>query len=160
MTLIKKDEYVFEVDIEKTINYYKTHSLCECDYCENFYAQINGKFPKLESFLSDFGVDISKPDECTSVELENKIQYISVDYTICGKVATMGKYEIDIQDNLFFSIVVTDGFASPNEQTEEYFTISVNNMELPWVLDKPFPEPIKSKVKKKTQKLWKKIFKA
>lgn len=160
MTTIKKDEYVFEVDIEKTINYYKTHSLCECDYCENFYAQINGKFPKLESFLSDFGVDISKPDECTSVELENKIQYISVDYTICGKVATMGKYEIDIQDNLFFSIVVTDGFASPNEQTEEYFTISVNNMELPWVLDKPFPEPIKLKVKKKTQKLWKKIFKA
>ncbi len=40
MTKIQKDEYVFEVDIEKTIEYYKTHSLCECECCENFYTQI------------------------------------------------------------------------------------------------------------------------
>ena len=69
MTKIQKDEYVFEVDIEKTIEYYKTHSLCECDCCENFYVQIKDKFPKLESFLSSFGIDISKPDEIMSVEL-------------------------------------------------------------------------------------------
>ncbi|MBQ3563401.1 MAG: hypothetical protein IJA21_02190 [Clostridia bacterium] len=102
MATIQKDEYVFEVDIEKTIDYYKTHSLCECDYCENFYVQIKGKFPKLESFLAEFGVDITKPDECISVELDDTIQYISVDYTACGKVVTMGQYEIDIQDGPFF----------------------------------------------------------
>lgn len=158
MATIQKDEYVFEIDIEKTINYYKTHSLCECDCCENFYAQINGKFPKLESFLFDFGVDISKPDEIMSIELDNTIQYITVDYTVCGKVTTMGQYEIDIQDNQFLNLVITDGFASPNEQTSEYFTISVYNIELPWVLDKPFPEPIQTKNIKKL-KAFKRLFK-
>lgn len=137
MITIQKGQYVFEVNIEKTIDYYKTHSLCECDGCKNYYAQIKGKFQKLESFLSNFGVDISKPDEIMSVELGNAIKYISVDYTVCGKVVTMGQTEIDIQDDLFFSLFITDGFASPNEQTGDYFTISVTNnvFELPWVLD-------------------------
>ncbi len=157
MTKIEKDEYVFEADIEKTIEYYKTHSLCECDCCENFYVQIKGKFPKLESFLSSFGIDISKPDEIMSVELDNTIQYISVDYTVCGKVSTMGEYRIDIQDDHFFSLVISDGFASPNEQSAEYFTISVNNIELPWVLKKPFPESI---VVNRIKDFFKKIFKA
>ncbi len=161
MITIHKDEYVFEVDIEKTIEYYKTHSLCECDCCENFYAQIGGKFPKLESFLSDFGVDISKPDECMSFELDNKIQYIGIDYTVCGKVTTMGQYEIDIHDSQFFSLVITEGFASPNEQTGEYFTISINTFfELPWVLDKPFREPTQLKATGKIKGFFKKIFKA
>ena len=158
MTTIQKDEYVFEVDIEKTIEYSKTHLLCECDFCENYYAQIKGKFPKLESFLADFGVDITKPDECMSVESDNTIQYIGIDYTVCGKVVTMRKYEIDIQDDPFFSLVITEGFASPNEQTGEYFTISVNNIfELPWVLDKPFPKQIQFKTTSKIKKFQKSI---
>lgn len=160
MTTIQKDEYVFQVDIEKTIDYYKTHSLCECDCCENFYAQIGGKFPKLESFLADFGVDITKPDECMSVELDNTIQYIGIDYTVCGKVVTMGQHEIDIQDDLFFNLVITNGFASPNEQTGDYFTISVSNVfELPWVLDKPFSVSIQQKTNK-IKEFFKNIFKA
>lgn len=161
MTTIQKDEYIFEVDIEKTVNYYKTHSLCECECCENFYAQIKGKFPKLESFLSDFGVDISKPDELSSIELDNEIQYITIDYTVCGKVAAMGQYEIDIQDGQFLSLVITDGFSSPNQQTGDYFTISINNtIELPWVLDKPFPKPIQIKGTNKIKGVFRKIFKA
>jgi hypothetical protein len=161
MTTIQKDEYVFEVDIEKTVDYYKTHSLCECVCCENFYAQIKGKFPKLESFLSDFGIDISRPDEATSVELDNTIQYIGIDYTVCGKVVTFGQCEIDIQDDFFFSLLITDGFASPNEQTGDYFTISIINVfELPWVLDKPFPAPIQQNATSKIKGFFKKIFKA
>ena len=162
MTTIQKDEYIFEVDIEKTIDYYKTHSLCKCECCENFYAQIKGKFPKLESLLADFGVDITKPDECMSIELDDKIQYVGIDYTVCGKVSTMGEYEIDVHDNRFFSLVITDGFASPNEQTGDYFTISINTVfEFPWVLEKPFPVPIHQKAKSKAKGIFfKKIFKA
>ena len=161
MTTIQKDEYIFEVDVVKTIEYYKTHSLCECESCENFYAQIKGKFPKLESFLADFGVDITKPDECMSVELDNTIQYIGIDYTVCGKVVTMGQYEIDIEDDLSFNLVITNGFASPNGQTGEYFTISVSNpFELPWVLDKPFPAPTQFKPTGKIKGFFKRIFKA
>ena len=144
----------------KTIEYYKTHSLCECESCENFYAQIKGKFQNLESFLADFGVDITKPDECMSVELDNTIQYIGIDYTVCGKVLTMGQYKIDIQDDLLFSLVITEGFASPNGQTGDYFTISISNIfDLPWVLDKPFPTPIQFESTSKIKSFFKKIFK-
>ena len=69
--------------------------------------------------------------------------------------------EIDIHDNQFFSLVIIEGFASPNEQTGEYFTISVNNVfELPWVLDKPFPEPTTFKATSKIKEFFKKAFKA
>ncbi len=158
MAIIKKDDYVFEVDIEKTESYYKTHSLCECDCCENFYAQIKGKFPKLEAFLSDFRVDISKPDEIMSVESDDMLEYISVDYTVCGKVITMGQYEIDIQDSLFLSLVISDGFACPNEQESDYFTVSVYNIKLPWVLDKTFPKSVPFKRSSKIKEILGKIF--
>lgn len=158
MIKIQKDEYIFEVDVEKTKSYYETHSLCECDGCENYYAQIKGKLPKLEAFFAEFGIDISKPDEIFSVESDNEIIYINVDYTVSGKVVRMGEYEIDIQDDMFISLVITEGFASPNEQTSDYFTISVYNIALPWVLDKPFPQPSSVKLTKR-ENIFKKLFK-
>jgi len=73
MTTIQKDEYVFSVDVEKTKEYYKTHTLCDCVCCRNYYAQIKDKLPKLNAFLSEFGVDISKPDEAMSAEMITSI---------------------------------------------------------------------------------------
>ncbi len=159
MTTIQKDEYVFSVDVKKTQEYYKTHSICDCVCCRNYYAQIKNKLPKLNAFLSEFGVDISKPDEIFSVEMDNYIDYINVDYTVCGKVKTTGKYEIDIYDDLFLSVIITKGFSSPNEQNGEYFTISVMQITLPWALDEPFPKPIKEKLTSNTIKSFKKLFK-
>jgi hypothetical protein len=157
MITIQKQEYQFEVDVEKTKEYYQVHALCECDACKNFYAQIQGQFPVLEEFLTEFGVDVAKPDEAMSVDSEQSFDYIQVDYTVCGKIIAMGEYEIDLQDKQLLNIVVTDGFASPNEQTGEYFTLSVYNINLPWVLDKPFPEPIKIEPIKKMKRLFRKI---
>ena len=151
MVLIEKNNYKFSVDIEKTKEYYKTHSLCDCVCCRNYYKQIEQELPKLKEFLDDFGVDISKPDEIMSVENEGYIDYLNVDYTVCGNVINMSEYEIDIYDNLFLNVIVTEGFASPNEQTGEYFTLSVTNIRLPWVLEVPNPTPIKIKPKNKTK---------
>lgn len=159
MTTIQKDEYVFEVDVEKTKEYYNIHSLCDCAYCRNYYAQAKEKLPQLDAFLNEFGVDIARPDEIASVEMETDIDYLNVDYTVCGKVKAMGEYEIDIYDNLFLSIVVSDGFASPNEQTGEYFTISVMQIEFPWVLNEPFLKPITEKLVKRSTNFFKRLFK-
>lgn len=156
MTKIQKDEYVFSVDIEKTQEYYKTHSICNCVCCRNYYAQVKKRLPKLNDFLSEFGVDITKPDEIMSVEMDHYIDYVNVDYTVCGKIQSMGEYEIDLYDNLFLSIIITNGFASPNEQSGEYFTISVMQIQLPWVLDEPFPKPIEKKKLKRFLKLFNK----
>ena len=70
MTTIQKNGYVFLVDREKTQQYYRTHTLCDCVYCRNYYAQVRQQFPRLDAFLSEFGVDIARPDEIMSVELE------------------------------------------------------------------------------------------
>lgn len=140
MTKIQKNDYVFSVEVEKTQEYYKTHSICDCICCRNYYAQIKNKLPKLNDFLIEFGVDISRPDEIMSVEMDDYIDYINVDYTVCGSIKSIGDYEINLQDNMLISIIITDGFVSPNEQTGEYFTISIMQIKLPWVLDEPFPK--------------------
>ncbi|MBR3809165.1 MAG: hypothetical protein IKK46_02545 [Clostridia bacterium] len=156
MKTIEKDDWKFSVDVEKTKAYYKTHSLCECSNCRNFYAQIEEKLPKLKEFLSEFGVDVSKPDESSSIELENSIDYLSVDYTVCGEIIEASKYEIDIYDNLFLSIVVNDDFVCPNEQTGKFFTFSVFQIELPWVLDEPLNSTVKKRVFDKSHGIFKK----
>lgn len=151
MKQIKINDYKFSVDIERTKEYYNTHSLCDCVCCRNYYKQIAKELPKLKEFLEDFGVDISKPDEIMSVENEGYIDYINVDYTVCGNVINMSEYEIDIYDNKFLNIIVTEGFASPNEQTGDFFTLSVMNIRLPWILDVPIPTPIKLNAKNETK---------
>ena len=125
MKTIEKDDWKFSVDIEKTKEYYRTHSICECADCRNFYAQAEEKLPKLKEFLSEFGVDISRPDEISSFTYENEIDYSTVYYTVCGEIVESSEYEIDICDNLFLSIVVHDDFVCPNEQTGKFFTFSV-----------------------------------
>lgn len=160
MKTIKKQDYIFEVDIEKTIEYYKTHSLCDCDCCENFYAQIKETFPILGEFLSEFGVDITRPDEIFSTENDNVIEYLGVYYSVCGKITSLGQSKFDICDSQSLKIEI-DGFSPPNEQTGDYFTISVSNVfELPWVLDKPFPIKQPFEMPNKVKGFFRKIFKS
>lgn len=141
MTTIEKDGYIFAVDLEKTREYYGRNTLCQCCNCRNYYAQAWEKFPKLEAFLEEFGVDIQRPDELGSIDLENRIDYLSADFTVCGRVEKWAGYEFDIPDECPVSVSVHDGYVSPNEQTGEYFTFCVWNINLPWVLDEPFPVP-------------------
>ena len=134
MVTVKKDESTFSVDIEKTRNYYKTHSLCNCENCRNFYAQIKNNFPELDRFLSEFGVDISKPDEASSVEADNYIDYLTVYYSVCGRSEAPNAYEIDILDKSPLHVTIGGEYA-PNEQVGDYFMITVTGIKLPLVLE-------------------------
>ena len=131
MTEIKIDNYLFSVDIEKTKEYYQNKSLCECEYCQYFHSNISGRFPKLETLLAKFGIDITKPDETAPIELDGEYDYTFVGYTVCGTVLTISEYEIDIQDNRFISISVYKGFSFPNSQKGEYFSFDVFGISLP-----------------------------
>lgn len=141
MTAIQRDGYRFSVDIQRARAYSKAHALCDCPCCRNYYAQVRDRLPKLAGFLDEFGVDIARPDEAMSVEMDDFIDYIEVDYTVCGSVEAMGQCDIGLHDALPLNIVICDGFVSPNEQTGDYFTISITGIQLPWVLDEPFPKP-------------------
>ncbi len=156
MKTIEVDDWKFSVDVEKTKEYYKINTLCECSDCRNFYTQIEEKLPKLKEFLSEFGVDISKPDEISSYMYEGEIDYYAVHYSICGEITKDSANEIDIYDNLFLSIAVNDSCAVPNKQTGKCFTFSVMQIQLPWVLDEPLNPTVKEHVFDKIPEIFKK----
>ena len=141
MTIIERNGYRFRVDLPATRAYYESHSLCDCSCCRNLYAGIKKRFPKLDAFLRDFGVDVARPDEASSSEESASIEYFEVDYTVCGRVEAMGENEFDLAEAIPVSVAVRDGFVAPNEQTGEYFTLSVYGIRLPWLLDELVPQP-------------------
>ena len=144
ITEIKKSGFVFSVDKEKTSEYYAKHTLCDCNGCQNFYKQIKGLFPELEEFISQFGVDITKPDEMSWYDINKSIGYTPY-YTVTGKIEKMGTNELAFENiNVAFHQSDTPCNDIPNEQTESYFIIEIPTVDLPWILDTPFPSaPVK-----------------
>lgn len=140
MKMIQKGSSVFCVDIESTKAYYSSHSICDCCNCRNYYAQIKTLSAELNEFLSEFGIDAARPDEASSIEMENSINYLFVGYTVNGKIETKDQYETDIEN---YHIVISNGntpfYWFPNEQEEPCFFVSVSGITLPWVLEEPFP---------------------
>lgn len=144
--IIKKDGYVLNVDVEATRRYSENHSLCDCNEDRNLYAQIQEKFPKLTTFLAELGLLIDRPDETGSCAMDGYIDYHFVSYTVIGNILESDKYEIDMFDGEQFLNIVIDNWYVPNEQkTDRYFTVTVYGIDLPWVLDEPFPESATSK---------------
>ena len=139
MAIIKKDYYIFNVDIEKTKEYYATRTLCDCNECQNYYRQAENTFLKLTSFLVDFGIDIARPDEICSIYNKGKVDYLAVAYTAVGECIKCGEFEIDMEDGgLFLNLVINKSPVYPNEQEDrQCFEIVVYNIRLPWVLETP-----------------------
>jgi len=95
----------------------------------------------MDEFFRALGVAVDRPDEVGSIEGENEIRYLFASYTVCGKIPLEGKHKIALDDGgLSLEIVMGDGFV-PNEQTAEYFVVTVYHIVLPWGLAEPFPAP-------------------
>lgn len=134
MKAIKKGNIVFSVDYESTKEYYKTHSVCDCGDCRNLYAQIKEYAPRLNRFLEEFGVDISRPDESGPVESEDKTDYLFVGYTVTGEMKGGDLHETEI-DGLKITFSSGDNPFEwfPHEQTKPCFFISVSGLSLPGI---------------------------
>ena len=91
--IIQKQDCKMDVDVDKTIAYYREHSLCDCPACRNFYTQAATALPRLNAFLSELGVDISRPDESASDASDETVDYFFVAYTASGKVLEYDKYQ-------------------------------------------------------------------
>ena len=122
---ISLDGFEFECDIDKTKSYYESHSMCDCPACSYYHLHAGESFPKLNIFLSDFGVDISKPDDIVWFQELGGISCVVVSYTVNGKIEKYGDYEFDINDGELFLNIVFDQKYVPNEQISDYFVISV-----------------------------------
>ena len=90
MTTIQKADYVFSVDIEKTKNIMRS-----IRFATAHIAAIFTHKQKINSQNYSFHLRVGlgympKPDETLSVETDNAIDYISIDYTVCGSIASTG----------------------------------------------------------------------
>lgn len=133
---LKKYGGVFSFDKEKTVEYYKNindeNHLCQCANCKYYYAHIKGMFPKLEALLSDFGVDVEKPDHIWSADLNEKnvVMILEAGYTVCGNIVGELPKDIDIDDGQKFIVGFGKGFCFPNSQAGDYFSISVEGFKM------------------------------
>ena len=135
MKKMQKDGYVFLTDIEANRKYYRQNSLCDCSACRNFYAQISGKYPELEAFLFEFGVDIARPDELIWMERKEKMEYIAM-YTARGEANSLLPEVLQLATQ---QIVVNQTADFPNERELPCFGLTASSFSLPWVLSEPFP---------------------
>lgn len=160
-TAIEKEDYRFSVDIAKTAEYYRTHALCDCSACRNFYRQIKDSLPNACAWLEAFGADITRPDETMWIQNDDKTISYDACYTVCGRISAYGKYEFDFRDSVFTCAVITDpkhdGNYFPNEQQGDYFGIVFYNITLPWILDEPFPEEDRPEKRRQPFRLFKLI---
>ena len=135
MKHIKRDNSLFLVDKEKTKEYYKNNYICNCFSCRNFRNQIKNISPQLTNFLSEFGVDICRPDNSNDIEFDSYIDYLFVEYTVIGNIVTEKVHETDI-DN--YHITISNDTAPinwvPNEQKDKCFFISITGITLPIIL--------------------------
>lgn len=148
-TTVNIGERSFNVDIDANKEYYSNHSLCNCSEDRNFYKSAKTAFPQLDGMLSSLGILIERPDEIGSSPSGNVIDYHFVSYTVIGENDFGDKYEFHVTDNGSHLKIVVDNWYVPNEQkTDKYFTLTVYNIKLPWILNEPFPD----------EKAFKKIF--
>ena len=124
-----------DVDVEKTREYYRSLSLCDCLTCRNFYAQAKNALPELKEYLGRFGVAIDRPDEIVCGDTGEKTEYLCVSYTVCGKIIEGDECELCVQSGGLELEVTISGSYIPNEQHDDYFVVSVYGIVLPWVLE-------------------------
>jgi hypothetical protein len=86
------------VNIEKTKKYYHSigpESLCDCNYCKNYYVQIKADYPEIASYLASLGVDIEKPFEDSPLEPENgMLEYCACQYIVFGSCPDTYRHKI------------------------------------------------------------------
>ena len=77
--------------------------------------------------------------------IDGELNYMVVHYIVNGKMLETDQYEIDISDTTFLSIIVENGYIPNNQETDDYFIVSVYGIVLPYILEEPFTQKVKSK---------------
>lgn len=111
------------MDIAKTKEYYAQldySDLCQCDDCKNYVKKIKASYPLIDDYLSQFGIDITKPFETAPVDFdEDTIMYLMAQYIVMGK--SDGFEDTKIND---VEISITESHPMTNI-TEPHFVIEI-----------------------------------
>ena len=119
-----------KINKELTENYYKNYSPCTCDYCKNYFLQIEKEYPEVCAFLKDLNIDVLKPFELMFLEEKDKIKYIGCMYVVYGTVSDDYKHKIK---EVTFEINKNNHPSTGIE--EKHFVLDFGTIELPIILD-------------------------
>lgn len=119
--LLKAADWIFQVDVaatrEQSVRYSKDH--CTCSYCQNYYDTVETAYPRLKSFLAEFGIEMNGPIEVMPFE---PTLFLAC-YRVCGKIRDWG-----------FRPLLADGISViPEAADDNTFLLWVGELEVPWV---------------------------
>ncbi len=136
-------EWKFDIEMETTMEYSAAEAAdhCDCGYCRNFYAAMDGQYPSVRPFFAQFGLDMEAPDalvllyDCVSKDGSVECFY-TANYSVSGKVLKYGdSLEVD-----GIQIAVESESGNISQSPAPNFFLQTNMFSLPWVLDEPIEE--------------------
>lgn len=119
---------------ERTRNYYKelvVIELCQCDYCLNYYEEVEKEYPELAQYLDELGIDIQKPFETMPLEVDKDgfIEYIGAQYIVFGNDLKFNESKIEDA-----KIYIETSHPS-TVISEKHFVIEVSPIRLRWIME-------------------------
>ena len=129
------EDWIFDVDIDKTAAYSKREAAehCECDHCRNFYLEMDVACPKLRPFLNQFGILPEAPDRMSPIVFSEALIDYDPMYYVFGRIIRYGKDNIALGDA---KIIPESEDAVFEEGT--IFSLTVNGLFIQWRIDRPF----------------------
>lgn len=135
--ILQLDDWQFDIDMVRTMEYsaLEVEDHCTCAYCRNFYAAVDHACPRLRPFLGQFGLDIEAPDALYPYDTYWDRMCYEGKYVVFGRIIQFGKKRFDLQGAYIWPML-DDEF--PIE--EPHFILSLEELEIMWVLDEPMKE--------------------
>ncbi|MCM1440316.1 MAG: hypothetical protein NC131_14100 [Roseburia sp.] len=119
---------MIRINAAKNAKFYDSYIPCDCMNCQNFYAQIKSTCKELSDFFLQNNIDIEKPYELVSIELNNETEYISCQYLVFGECSD--DYNIKIGNIVVKKEIdghpSTDSYEQPNFVLD--FSITLPNI--------------------------------
>lgn len=121
-------DWQFRVDVDATMDYTHKCSLdhCTCDYCQNFYENVDRAQPNLRPVLSRFGIYLNGP--CEVMPFEPTL--VAACYRVTGQILGRGEAYLHVEDVPM----------RPEEADDKTFFIWIGPMELPWTQEEDMYE--------------------
>ena len=134
------DGLEFDIDLDQTMlcRAKEAEDPCDCAYCRNFAASVDGRYPNLRPFLAQFGIDICYPDESMPFDMPGEMWYEN-QYSVCGNILT-GDQATLVVDGVEVHFHRENLLHINPVCPEPCFFVGVGMMRLPWVLDEPMGE--------------------
>ena len=139
---LKIEDLEFDIDLDATMIQHakEAEDPCDCAYCRNFSAAIDGSYPNLRTFLAQFGVDITIPDESMPYDRPQQMWYQNV-YTVCGRILSGDEAAIEV-DGTEVYFHTANHHQINSSCPEPHFFVDVGMMMLPWILDEPMAQVV------------------